>query len=205
MDAETRRHIFEPFFTTKAPGQGTGLGLATVFGVVTQSDGHITVDSKLGHGTTFTIYLPRIESDLDAAGSQAPSKPPVGGHETVLVVEDQPMLRTLTRELLAEAGYRVLDAENGDAALRIAGGHPGPIDLLVTDVVMPGMTGPELARQLGASRPFMRVVYCSGYTEDALMRSGRVGPGSAFLPKPFAPADLERVVRQVLDAPRTRS
>jgi two-component system cell cycle sensor histidine kinase/response regulator CckA len=204
MDAETRRHIFEPFFTTKEPGQGTGLGLSTVFGVVAQSDGHIAVDSELGHGTTFTIYLPRIEGELDAAGSHE-AKRPVGGHETVLVVEDEPMLRSLTRELLAEAGYRVLDAENGDAALRIAGAHPGPIDLLVTDVVMPGMSGLELARQLCASRPHTRVVYCSGYTEDAVVRSGRVGPGSAFLPKPFAPADLERLVRQVLDAPQAKT
>jgi PAS domain S-box-containing protein len=197
MDESTRLRAFEPFFTTKA--HGTGLGLSTVYGIVTQSGGTIDVASEPGRGTTFAVYLPA------AAGSSRRMAPGVverasnGGTETVLLVEDEEVVRGLTLRILADSGYEVLEASSGEEALRVAGGHDGRIDLLVTDVVMSGMNGRELADRLLDSRPDTRVLYMSGYTEDAVIQRGVSGE-RAFLGKPFTPGELTRTVRQVLDA-----
>jgi CheY-like chemotaxis protein len=199
MDAETQAHIFEPFFTTKPKDKGTGLGLATVYGIVKQSGGHIWVYSELGIGTTFKVYLPRVE----AKGAAAPLPPrfeeQAAVTETILLVEDEEHLRALAREFLEQRGYRVLEARNGAEALEVAGCHLGPIHMLVTDIVMPGMRGRELAEKLSASRPQMRVLFVSGYTDGSMVENGELGPGSAFLEKPFSSDALARKVRQVLN------
>ncbi len=199
MDAGTKAHLFEPFFTTKDRGRGTGLGLSTVYGIVKQSGGHIWVDSEPGKGTKFRIHLPatnkpmgRVEAGrVRAIGSR--------GWETVLLVEDDERLRNLVRESLHMNGYRVLEAENGREALRICERYDGTIQLVVTDVVMPVMSGGELVEQLASSYPEMRVLYMSGYTEDAIVRHGVVEKSVAFLKKPFSPDTLARKVREVLD------
>jgi signal transduction histidine kinase/CheY-like chemotaxis protein len=191
MDAHTRARIFEPFFTTKEPGKGTGLGLATVYGIVRQSGGSISVDSEPGAGSTFTICLPRVEDA--AVAVEASSAPPGRGSETVLVVEDEAEVRTLVHAVLAEHGYLVLSAGRPGDAARIAERHAGPIHLLVTDMVMPEMSGPALAQQLIAIRPEMAVLYISGYS-DLL-----VGDGHPLLQKPFTPDAVARAVRAVLD------
>ncbi len=201
MDAETIAHVFEPFYTTKERGKGTGLGLATVYGVVEQSGGQILVQSEPGVGSRFQVYLPaadELEIRLDDA---APAEPPRGGHETVLVAEDEDGVRAMAREVLEANGFAVLDARNGVEALRIAGAHAGAIDLLVTDVVMPQMGGGELAQRLTAERPGLRVLYISGYADDAIVRHGVLERGAALLQKPFTLADFARKVREVLDAP----
>jgi CheY-like chemotaxis protein len=192
MDSHTRARIFEPFFTTKEPGKGTGLGLATVYGIVRQSGGRIRVDSELGAGTTFTISLPRVVDG--AVMVEAPSAPAGRGTETVLVVEDEAEVRALVHAVLADHGYRVLTAGRPSEARQVAEGHPGPIHLLLTDVVMPEQGGPALARQLVAARPEMAVLYMSGYTDSA------VGAGSLFLQKPFTPEVILRTVRAALDS-----
>ncbi|MEX2222852.1 MAG: ATP-binding protein [Candidatus Rokuibacteriota bacterium] len=192
MDAHTQARIFEPFFTTKEPGKGTGLGLATVYGIVQQSEGHIRVASEVGDGTTFTISLPRVEDA--AAAAAAPTAPPARGSETVLIVEDEDEVRALVHSVLADHGYLVLSAGRPSDAVSLAERHPGPIHLLVTDMVMPEMNGPALARRLLADRPEMAVLYMSGYTDQP------VGTGGAFLQKPFTPDDVARAVRAVLDA-----
>ncbi|OLC07756.1 MAG: hypothetical protein AUH42_02935 [Gemmatimonadetes bacterium 13_1_40CM_70_11] len=201
MDAATQARIFEPFFTTKEKGKGTGLGLATVYGIVKQSGGWIWVYSEPGHGTTFKIYLPRV---AEAAAPAAPSPAPpasVRGSETVLVVEDDEMIRHLVQRVLKANGYTVLVAASGRDAERVAGQHQGPIHLLMTDVVMPGMNGREVARRLAAARSGIRVLYLSGYTDDAIVHHGVLEPGIAFLQKPFTLAVLGRKVREVLDGP----
>jgi PAS domain S-box-containing protein len=200
MDAETRSRIFEPFFTTKAPGIGTGLGLSTVYGIITQSGGYVHVDSAPGQGTTFTIYLPRVEALIDRpALPPADTKVPQGS-ETVLVVEDEDGVRELVQSILRAAGYTVLAASNGEEALRTCAQHDGAIDLLLTDVVMPGLSGPDIARHIQALRSMIKVVYMSGYAADALGRHGVLDLDTAFLQKPFAPDTLVRKVRAILDA-----
>jgi two-component system cell cycle sensor histidine kinase/response regulator CckA len=198
MDAEVRRHIFEPFFTTKPTGKGTGLGLATAYGIVKQSDGYVEVETEPGHGTTFRVYLPRVQDAVEGAPRKqgGPAGPARGG--TILLVEDQDMLRRVTRELLEEGGYRVLEAGSPEAALEIAEAHESPIDLLLTDVVMPGLSGPDLARRLCSSRPETRVLYISGYTDAAILERGIVADRTAFLHKPFTAVALERKIREVL-------
>jgi two-component system cell cycle sensor histidine kinase/response regulator CckA len=198
MDTETQAHLFEPFFTTKDLGKGTGLGLATVYGVVKQSDGHISVYSEPGVGTTFKIYLPRLDEEATVEG-QPDLAPAVGGPETVLVVEDEAMLREMLRETLERHGHRVLVARDGTEALQIADEETAAIQLLVSDVVMPGFTGLQLAEQLAPTRPEMRFLFISGYTDGASLHRGLPGPGPAFLSKPFSPEALLRKVREVLD------
>jgi PAS domain S-box-containing protein len=201
MDAETRSHIFEPFFTTKAPGEGTGLGLATVYGIIEQSGGEISVMSEPGRGTTFTIYLPRVDQLTEAPETVRVGTAAATGGETVLLVEDEDDVRELAREILEGQHYRVLDARDPEAALRIAERHRGPIHLLLTDVVMPQMSGRRLAEQLGALRPEMKVVYMSGYTDDTILRHGVADSAATVLiPKPFAPEGLIAKLRDVLGA-----
>ncbi|HUG37788.1 MAG TPA: ATP-binding protein, partial [Candidatus Limnocylindrales bacterium] len=200
MDAATQARIFEPFFTTKDAGQGTGLGLATVYGIVKQSNGHITVYSEPRHSTTFRVYLPRVEAAMDTeadSGGPAPAPP---GSETVLLVEDEPDLRELAAEVLASWGYTVLEAETPAAALRLSEAHDGPIHLVLTDVVMPGMSGREVADRLLSTRPAVKLLFMSGYTDTAIVHHGVLDPGTAFLPKPFTPDGLLWKVREVLDS-----
>jgi len=199
MNEATRSQIFDPFFTTKEMGKGTGLGLATVYGIVRQSGGHITVESEPGRGARFTIYLPEVP---DAARPREPSpatEDSPRGDETILLVEDEAAVRDLARDILELGGYRVLEATTTAEAERICREEPNPIHLLLTDVVMPQMSGRELAGRLTVARPAMRVLYMSGYTDDAIVHHGVLGQGPAFLPKPFTPGDLARKVREALD------
>jgi two-component system cell cycle sensor histidine kinase/response regulator CckA len=197
IPGEIREHIFEPFFSTKERGKGTGLGLSTVYGIVKQSNGYISVYSEVGKGTVFRIYLPRVEGEVQALPSSSPAAS-LRGDETVLVVEDERSVQGVIERVLSGNGYRVLLASEGSEALRVAGEHEGPIDLLVTDLVMPGMGGREVARRLEAARPGLRVLYMSGYTEDAISHHGVLDPGLAFLQKPFLSDALLRKVREVL-------
>jgi PAS domain S-box-containing protein len=200
MHSETRDHIFEPFFTTKEPGQGTGLGLASVYGIVKQSGGSINVYSEPGHGTTFRIYVPRVVEAPTTAVTEAPTaRPSSSGTETILLVEDEAAVRAFARRALELKGYTVLEATSGVDALSLAALHGGSIPLLVTDVIMPGMQGHQLAAQLGATRPCMRVLYVSGFTENSVIQHGVPGQGVAFLPKPFTAEALCGTVRRVLD------
>jgi PAS domain S-box-containing protein len=202
MDKETQSRIFEPFFTTKEKGKGTGLGLSTVYGIVKQSGGYIFANSSLGQGTTFRIYLPRV---TDAAAHSGPVKAASaagGGCETVLLVEDEESVRQLVRETLLASGYKVLEADNGEAGLRQVRERQGAIDMIITDVVMPGMSGRELANQVTADWPKIKVLYLSGYIEDAIIHDGVLEPGTAFLQKPFTLQALSRKVREVLSGER---
>jgi signal transduction histidine kinase len=200
MTDEVRGHAFEPFFTTKEKGKGTGLGLATAYGIVKQSGGHITVDSEAGRGTTFRIYLPRVEGTAaDSERTTSSSLLPTGT-ETILLVEDEAGVRRLSSTVLETQGYIVLEAASGDIALQVARSETGPIHLIVTDVVMPGMNGRELWERLKVLRPDSRVLFMSGYTDDAIARHGVLEPGIAFLQKPFTPFSLAQKVREVLDA-----
>ncbi|MGH7318518.1 MAG: ATP-binding protein [Candidatus Rokuibacteriota bacterium] len=199
MDIEVQGHLFEPFFTTKEPGKGTGLGLATVYGIVKQHQGDITVESKPGRGATFTVYLPRIEEPADAVEPAVAPGRPAHGSETVLVVEDEEAVRTLVREILQMNGYLVVEAGHGAEALQASERHEGPIHLLLTDVVMPEMSGRTLADRVMATRPTMKVLYISGHTDDAIVHHGVLDPGTVMLLKPFTPEALVRKVRAVLD------
>ena len=193
MDEQTKARIFEPFFTTKESGKGTGLGLATVYGIVKQAGGFIWVDSEPGRGTSFEVYLPRVDEPVAPAITRPAPAEPGRGTETVLLVEDAPAVRLVTRQVLERYGYTVLEAPTGDMALRLAAKHHGPIHLLLTDVVMPGLSGRQLAGQLSQLRAEMKVLYVSGYADT-------VESGVAYLQKPFAPEALARRVRDVLDA-----
>jgi len=198
MDEKTQSRIFEPFFTTKGPGKGTGLGLATVYGVVKQSGGYIYVYSEVDRGTTFKIYLPQVEAELTEACPETEPKARALGTETILFVEDEQSVRSLVREFLGAAGYCVLEASDGIEARRTAAEHPGPIHLLITDVVMPHLGGPELAAKFSGERPETKILYISGYTDDTVFRHGVLEGGVAFLQKPFNLKALEGKIREVL-------
>jgi PAS domain S-box-containing protein len=199
MTPEVRGRVFEPFFTTKEKGKGTGLGLSTVYGIVKQSGGNIWVYSEPGKGTAFKIYLPRVDEPLEEAGEVVVQKEIAGRGETILVVEDEEKVRQLTVQILTKNGYTVLDASQGDEASHICKQHKGPIHLMVMDVVMPGMNGRELAKSLASLHPEMKVLYMSGYTDNAIVHHGILEKGLSFLQKPFTLEGLVRKVREVLD------
>ena len=201
MDAETLSHIFEPFYTTKEEGKGTGLGLATVYGIVKQSGGHISVASGLGQGTTFRIYLPRVEGAVGPVRASLRAHKQLRGTETVLLVEDDPAVRDVVREVLQSRGYEVLEATGSSQALKIAQRHvPRPIHLVLADVVLPDMSGPQLADRLAGLYPKMKVLYMSGYTDAAVDRRGQFNSGVPYIQKPFAAEVLARKVREILDS-----
>jgi PAS domain S-box-containing protein len=199
MDEKIRARLFEPFFTTKEQGKGTGLGLSTVYGIVKQSGGNIWVYSEPGKGTTFKVYFPRVRADTEAIPAKQPEREPHRGTETVLVAEDEEVLRRLVSRILSILGYEVLEASNGGEALIACQKHKGPIHLLVTDVVMPGMSGRELSRRLTETRPDLKVLYTSGYTDNAIVHHGVLDPGTAFIQKPFSASGLAAKVREMLD------
>jgi CheY-like chemotaxis protein len=201
MDATTIARVFEPFFTTKAVGKGTGLGLATAYGIIKQSGGHITVYSEPGSGSVFRIYLPRTETSGSAAVAVEETAAR-RGTEVVLLAEDDANLRALSRDILESEGYTVLESQDVEDALRIAERHDGTIHLLLSDVVMPRMGGRALAEAAKRFRPNLRVLYMSGYTDDAIVHHGVLDSGTALLQKPFTPAALARKVREVLDRPK---
>ncbi|MEP7327063.1 MAG: response regulator [Gemmatimonadota bacterium] len=204
MDEHTRAHLFEPFFTTKEVGKGTGLGLATVYGIVKQSGGYITVESSPGSGTTIRIFLPRVDTPLDISAPDPRLGTAARGSETILLVEDEVAVRRLARRVLRSKGYVVLEAANGREALRMVSEHSGQLDLVLTDVVMPGMSGPEMAERLAREQPDLRVLYMSGYADEAIGHHGVLEAGVEFLQKPFTPQDLAQRVREVL-GPNTAS
>jgi PAS domain S-box-containing protein len=200
MDATTKKRLFEPFFTTKAKDKGTGLGLSTVYGIVKQSGGDIQVYSEVGRGTSFKVYLPRISDDEKPEELKTTGERPAIGHETILLVEDEAALREVVERMLRSMGYKVLKAASGSEALLIGQEVATEIHLLLTDVVMPEMSGRQLAVQLLGKRPSMRVLYMSGYTDDAIVHHGVLDPGTEFISKPFTSSDLARKVRDTLDA-----
>jgi PAS domain S-box-containing protein len=200
MDAETQARIFEPFFTTKEVGKGTGLGLATVYGIVKQSGGNIWVYSEPGQGTTFKVYLPRVNEAAERVRGTGELKAILRGTETVLLVEDEAIVREMTRSVLEESGYQVLEAADGARALEICRAHGQHIDIMVTDVVMPGMSGRELAERVASLRPGTKVLYMSGYTDDAIVHHGVLDQGMAFIEKPFTPDTFAHKVREVLNS-----
>jgi PAS domain S-box-containing protein len=199
MDDQTQKHIFEPFFTTKEVGRGTGLGLSTVYGIVRQSAGNIWVYSEVGRGTTFKIYLPRAEEEAQGYKRSVATEEALRGTETILLAEDEETLRKLAREVLEMYGYQVMESANGGAALLFCERHKGPIHLLLTDVIMPEMSGRELAIRLAGLRPEMKTLYMSGYTDTAIVHQGVLNEGENFIQKPFSPEALAQKVREVLD------
>jgi signal transduction histidine kinase/CheY-like chemotaxis protein len=205
MSAEVKARAVEPFFTTKEPGLGTGLGLSTVHGIVKQSDGHLEIYSELGHGTTIKVYLPRVEAEAQAAAPETATVAQLDGSEIVLVVEDDPAIRRVLGLSLRRHGYQVLEAIDGSEAIALCERHEPTVHLLLTDVVMPLMSGPELAQRVTRVCPDLRVIYISGYTDRALIHQGLRQPGSAFLQKPFTPETLVRMVREVLGEPKSKA
>ncbi len=200
MDRKTQSHIFEPFYTTKGEGKGSGLGLSTVFGIVTQCGGAIDVTSRVGHGTRFDLYFPSVESDILTTAPTQPLGQPQRGTETILLVEDEPSVRMLVRDELRKLGYRVVEAKNGVEACLLATQQAGSYQLLLTDVVMPGMGGRELAQHLSVIKPDLRTLFISGYMDDVGIMAGQEESTSSFLQKPFTPEVLARAVRNLLDA-----
>jgi CheY-like chemotaxis protein len=198
MNAETLSHIFEPFFTTKKLGKGTGLGLATVYGIVRQSGGHVSVESHLGKGTRFMIYLPQAKESLTTCEIGTSTSLP-GGSETVLLAEDDDMVRHLTRDILEMNGYTVLEASDGRHAIELCRDYNGPLHLLLTDVVMPYINGRQLAEHLTQSFPELKVLYVSGHLGDSVSSESLIGPAAAFLEKPFTPESLAGKIRDLLD------
>jgi signal transduction histidine kinase len=199
MTEEVKTHLFEPFFTTKEEGKGTGLGLATTYGIVKQSGGDIWVYSEVGQGSTFKIYLPRVEVAAKSVVSSEVEVTIPRGNETILLVEDDPEVRTLTRLILHGQGYTLLEAVNGQEALLLFSRYSGPIHLVLTDVIMPGLNGKALIQQLRQTQPQIKILFMSGYTDNVIAQHGVLDPGLAFLQKPFSPAILARKVREVLD------
>jgi CheY-like chemotaxis protein len=200
MDEATRARIFEPFFTTKQQGKGTGLGLSTVYGIVKQSQGNIWVYSEVGQGTTFKIYLPRVDQEAEPLRAAERVEALAEGTETILLVEDDELVRGIASTILRQAGYSVLDAADGESALRICRQHEGTIHMALTDVVMPGMSGRVVADRLKELRPGLSVLFMSGYTQEAIVHHGVLNEGVNFLEKPFTPDALTRRVREVLSA-----
>jgi CheY-like chemotaxis protein len=200
MDEQTQRHIFEPFFTTKEVGKGTGLGLSTVYGIVKQSGGDIMVYSEIGHGTTFKIYLPCVDEIVQIPRWIDDGGEILSGTETVLVVEDEEVVRDLVRDILTGNGYKVLVADSGKAALSICETYLEPINLLLTDVIMPGISGPKMRDQLVDLLPDLKILFMSGYTDDSIASAGVLESGAAFIEKPFTPDGLTRKVREVLES-----
>jgi CheY-like chemotaxis protein len=198
MDAETQAHVFEPFFTTKELGRGTGLGLSTAYGIVKQSGGHIGVYSEVGQGTTFKVYLPRVQEAVTAVSEAKPIARDLHGSETILVVEDEDMLREIIGRSLKNYGYTVLEARHGGEALLLCERHPEPIHLMLTDVVMPNMNGRELADRLAPLRPDMKVLYMSGYTDNAIVHHGVLEADIFFVQKPFRTKKLIEKIREIL-------
>ena len=201
LDEASRARIFEPFFTTKKLGQGTGLGLSTVHGIIKQSGGHITVYSEVGQGATFKVYLPRLRQPVPAEAAAPPSCTLDRGTETILLVEDEDMVRQVARRILEMHGYTVLEAASGHDALLVSQKTQGPIHLMLTDVVMPGMSGGQTAERLQAQRPELKVLFMSGHTENSIVHHGVLDPGVAFIQKPFRSDLLVHKVRQMLDQP----
>jgi CheY-like chemotaxis protein len=204
IEKATLTRIFEPFFTTKEQGKGTGLGLSTVFGVVQQSGGSVWVYSEVGKGTTFKVYLPRVDAAVETVGDTV-AQTTLRGSETILLVEDDDQVRVVARGILRRSGYHVIEARNAGEALLQSEKHPGTIHLLLSDVVMPQVSGPELAKRLASVRPDMKVLCMSGYTDDSIVRHGVLEAQIAFLQKPITPEALTRKVREVLDGAANRS
>jgi CheY-like chemotaxis protein len=199
MPADVLARVFEPFFTTKPLGQGTGLGLSTVYGVAKQSGGYVTVESELGVGTTVTSYFPPVDDPIEASTAEAP-KPSLDGNETILLVEDDVAIRELARKVLESYGYTVLGAQDIAEAIALGTDHAGPIHLLLSDVVMPDLSGPDLAQRLVGRRPTLRVLYMSGFSNYLATHLGVMSRQAGFISKPFAPETLASRVRQVLDS-----
>jgi two-component system cell cycle sensor histidine kinase/response regulator CckA len=200
MDAHTRANVFEPFFTTKGKGKGTGLGLSTVYGIVKQSGGYIWVYSEPGKGTTFKIYLPQVKNEEEEKTTVEVPPETLRGNETILLVEDDSDVREVAKVILSQYGYQVIKASNGKEALELVKNKNHEIQLMITDVVMPGMSGRELAAKIAALRKDLKVLYVSGYTDDAIVKHGMLKSDIVYLPKPFSIEDLLTKVRQILDA-----